>query len=196
MKELFDNKQEQILFCNSGKAYVHYNEKEVRVIESVQVGEDSYEDREVTKWEYDVIKIPYVARTEESVLATLKEEVIRQIEEYDDSKAVNNCYVVYGDQTMPYWADKFERDSLKGTIADFIALGREYYRLDLRDVNVSITVECVKLQAMMRVLETYAADCYNKTTDHIFAVRGLSNIEDVLNYDYASDYPNMPTFEF
>jgi hypothetical protein len=41
----------------------------------------------------------------------------------------------------------------------------------------------------------YAIDCYNKTTDHIYAVKNLTTIEDIENYNYREDYPEKLKFE-
>jgi hypothetical protein len=47
---------------------------------------------------------------------------------------------------------------------------------------------------MLIQLECYAADCYNKTTDHQFAIKQLTSIEDVQNYDFTVGYPEKLTF--
>lgn len=137
-----------------------------------------------------------VEPTEEELLAREKERKIEEIKSYDESESVNNCVIKYGDKSFNYWADKSERDALKGAIRDCIAMGRTLYRLDLREIGLSIWVECEKLLAMMVALEVYAIDCFNKTTDHIFAVQACETIDDVRAYHYREGYPRVLTFEF
>lgn len=137
-----------------------------------------------------------VEPTAEQLLAQAKDKKIAEIKDYDESESVNNCVISYGGQSLNYWADKSERDSLKGAIRDCITMGRSQYRLDLREIGLAIWVDCEKLLAMMSALEVYAIDCFNKTTDHIFAVQACKTIEEVEVYDNTLGYPEVPTFEF
>ena len=107
---------------------------------------------------------------------------------------MNDCIIVYQGQELHYWADKTERNSLKSVIQDCIAMDRETYRLDLREVGVSVDINCEKLLSMLSTLEVYAIDCYNKTTDHIYAVNNLTTVEEIEAYDYRVGYPEKLTF--
>lgn len=137
-----------------------------------------------------------VVPTDDELLARAKKRKIEVIKDYDSSESVNNCIISYDGQSLNYWADKSERDSLKGAIRDCITMGRAQYRLDLREIGLAIWVNCEKLLAMMSSLEVYAIDCFNKTTDHIFAVQACETIEEVDAYDNTLGYPEVPTFEF
>lgn len=95
---------------------------------------------------------------------------------------------------MHYWADKTERDALKGAIRDCMSVGRETYHLDLREKGISISLPCDVLQ-MLAALEIYAIDCYNKTTDHEYEIKSLNTIEEVESYNYRVGYPEKLTFE-
>jgi hypothetical protein len=48
---------------------------------------------------------------------------------------------------------------------------------------------------MLSALEVYAVDCYNVTTDHIYAIQSLTTIEEIEAYDYTVGYPEKLTFE-
>ena len=49
---------------------------------------------------------------------------------------------------------------------------------------------------LLAVLEVYAIDCYNKTTDHEFAIKACKTVEEVENYEFRSNgYPEVPKFE-
>lgn len=134
------------------------------------------------------------APTPEQLLNRAKREMVRHIEDYDDSEEVNDCIIIKDGVEMNYWADKEERDSLKGAVRDCISVGRETYRLDLRDLGISLHIPCEALLQMLSALEVYAIDSYNKTTDHIYAVNALTTIEEVEAYDYHIGYPEKLTF--
>lgn len=136
-----------------------------------------------------------IEETEEEKLENAKERAIRRINDYDSSIAVNGCHIVCDLGHFEYWADKHERDSLKNAVRDCITMGREVYRLDLREFNISLSIPCDKLIEMLSALEVYAIDCYNKTTDHIYAVRALGTVEEVENYDHHTGYPKKLRFE-
>lgn len=131
---------------------------------------------------------------EQSKLELLKKYKIIEIERYDKSKDVDACYITHNGNSLNYWADKSERDELKGAVRDCINVGRELYRLDLRDIGVSLTIPCELLLSMLCSLEIYAIDSYNKTTDHIFAIRAMTSIDEVKAYDFTIGYPEKLEF--
>lgn len=141
--------------------------------------------------------VEYIAPepTKTELLERARQQKMMELKAYDESKAVNNCVIVYQGQELDYWADKYERDGLKGALRDCIALGRETYRLDLRDKGVSFNIPCDTLLQMMAVLEVYAVDCFNRTTDHEFMIKSLTTIEEVKEYDFCIGYPTQPIFE-
>lgn len=48
---------------------------------------------------------------------------------------------------------------------------------------------------MLAVLEVYAIDCYNRTTDHEFTIKALSTIDEIDAYTFKDGYPEQPKFE-
>jgi hypothetical protein len=50
---------------------------------------------------------------------------------------------------MPYWANKTERSILKTAIEDCLKVGRTTYRLDIRDLGISIPINCELLLTML-----------------------------------------------
>lgn len=133
--------------------------------------------------------------TPEEQLQLAKDSKVAEIEGYDNSTDVNECYIVYQGQTIPYWGIKTERASLQKAVEDYIAQDRAVYRLDLRDYGVSIPIPCLTMLDMMQKLEVYASQCYNTTSDHIFAVNKMTTVADVENYDYTIGYPSKLTFQ-
>lgn len=135
------------------------------------------------------------APTEEELLVEAKRRKLSELNEYDNSSEVNDCIIVYQGHTLHYWASKNERNDLKNAVRDCISMGRYEYRLDLRDKGISITLPCELLLQMMAALEIYAIDCYNKTTDHEYAIRALTTLEEVESYNFKVDYPEKLRFE-
>lgn len=133
--------------------------------------------------------------SDETQLKKAKREKIRELMAYDESSEVNDCIIVYQGVELHYWANKTERDALKGALRDCVAMGRETYRLDLREKGVSIALSCELLLQMMAALEVYAIDCYNKTTDHEFAINACETKEAVMEYDFKVGYPDKLRFE-
>lgn len=132
----------------------------------------------------------------EVLLERAKKRKLLDLYAYDESSEVNDCIIVYQGQELHYWANKTERDALKGALRDCIAMGREFYRLDLRDKGVSLTIRCELLLQMMAVLEVYAIDSFNKTTDHEFAIKACTTKEEVDAYEFRGvGYPSIPRFE-
>ena len=137
----------------------------------------------------------YITPIYEPTIEDYRRDKIREIERYDSSDEVNKCYIKTAGKELSYWANKSERSSLKSAVNDCITMNRNTYRLDLRDIGLSVDIDCNKLLEMLSALEVYAIDCYNKTTDHIFNVNNLTTIEEIENYDYRLGYPEKLIFE-
>jgi hypothetical protein len=144
---------------------------------------------------WEVYVAPSNEPTAEELLEQAKEEKLRELHEYDESAEVNDCIIVYQGQELHYWADKHERGSLGSAVSDCIALGRASYRLDLRELGVSLSIPCEMLLQMLAVLEVYAIDCYNKTTDHEFAIKAMTSVSEIDAYEFRVGYPPIPRFE-
>ena len=144
---------------------------------------------------WSVYKKPVVILTESELMQQAKDKILQQINEYDESPEVNICRIRYINDMFDYWASKSERSALKSAVQDCINMGRDKYRLDLRELGLSMEVSCKDLIDMLSALEVYAIDCYNKTTDHIYAVNSLTTIEEVERYEYYKDYPKKLIFD-
>lgn len=144
---------------------------------------------------WEIYKKPETILTESDLLQQAKDVKLQQIKDYDESSEVNICKIRYIDSMYSYWANKAERSILKSAIQDCINMGRDKYRLDIRELELSMEVYCKDMLEMLSVLEVYAIDCYNKTTDHIYTVKSLNNLEDVKNYNYKDGYPQPLIFD-
>ena len=128
-------------------------------------------------------------------LRRAKNMKLRELERYDSSSDVNDCIIVYQGEEIHYWASKDERNDLKNAVRDCVSIGRAEYRIDLRDKGISILLNCELLLKMMAALEVYAIDCYNRTTDHNYAINALDTLEEVEAYDFKVGYPIKLRFE-
>lgn len=138
---------------------------------------------------------PVYEPTKEELLENAKNRKLDELKMYDESSEVNDCIIVYQGEELHYWADKSERNALKDAIRDCISMGRNDYRLDIRDKKVSITTSCTSLLQVFTSLEVYAIDCYNRTTDHEYAIKALNTINEVEEYDSHVGYPERLRFE-
>lgn len=130
----------------------------------------------------------------ETPLDKSKRMKLAELRRYDRSSEVNDCIIVNDGEELHYWAGKTDRDALKGALKDCLSLERTEYRLDLRNLGISLWVSCEELLRMLSVLEVYALDCYNKTTDHEFAINACTTVEEVESYDFKTGYPAVPRF--
>ena len=134
--------------------------------------------------------------TEEELLEQARERKLSELHAFDESKEVNNCIIVYKGQEIDYWAKPSERTDLKNAIRDCIAIGREKYRLDLRDKGISVVIPCESLLMMLAQLEVYAIDCFNRTTDHEFFIKSLTTRDEIEAYEFRGNgYPQQLRLE-
>ena len=122
-------------------------------------------------------------------LARAKGEVIRQIAAYDTSSAVNG-FVLNG---ADVWLDKAMRVGLMNSTTIAKGMGQKETTLWLGDTK--IVVDCDKAIQLLSALEMYALECFNVTAAHKKAVGELTDIGEVLTYDYTKGYPAKLTME-
>lgn len=122
-------------------------------------------------------------------LARAKREVLKQIEAYDTSSAVNG-FVLNGAEV---WLDKATRVGLMNSTTIAKAIGQATTTLWLGDVKLE--VGCDMAIQLLSALEMYALECFNVTAAHKKAVAELTDIAEVLSYDYTKGYPAKLTME-
>lgn len=116
-------------------------------------------------------------------LARAKREVLKQIEVYDTSSAVNG-FVLNG---AVVWLDKATRVGLMNSTTIAKAMGQATTTLWLG--NTKLEVGCDMAIQLLSALEMYALECFNVTAAHKKTVAELTSVEKVLTYDYTKDYP-------
>lgn len=123
------------------------------------------------------------AATAHRGLARAKREVLNQIEAYDTSSAVNG-FVLNG---AVVWLDKATRVGLMNSTTIAKAMGQATTTLWLGDTKLE--VGCDMAIQLLSALEMYALECFNVTAAHKKAVAELTDIGEVLSYDYTKGYP-------
>ena len=116
-------------------------------------------------------------------LARAKREILKHIEAYDTSSAVNG-FVLNGAEV---WLDKSTRVGLMNSTTIAKAMGQATTTLWLGDTKFE--VGCDMAIQLLSALEMYALECFNVTAAHKKAVAELTDIGDVLSYDYTKGYP-------
>lgn len=156
------------------RAIVHeFEDERVDCIEAIVYHEPTQED-------YDALNASY--------LEDLKRSVLKAIEEYDKSEAVNG-FVIGG---VTAWLDKDTRVGLVNLLDSQKAEGHTETTLWLNGAPIVLGVDAAL--SMLRRLEVYAGQCYNQTEAHKAAITELTTASDVDAYDYTAGYPQHPVF--
>lgn len=116
-------------------------------------------------------------------LARAKREVLKKIEDYDTSPAVNG-FCLNGERV---WLDFELRDRVYQGNERLQRIGRTDTTLWLGKQCYNLSIE--QAQNIISHIEAYAKDCYNVTAAHKKAVSELTSIEEVEKYDITADYP-------
>ena len=116
-------------------------------------------------------------------LQTAKQLKIAEIDAYDKSSAVNG-FVLNG---AVVWLDKATRVGLMNSTTIAKAMGQATTTLWLGDTKLE--VGCDMAIQLLSALEMYALECFNVTAAHKKAVAELTDIGEVLSYDYTKGYP-------
>lgn len=117
-------------------------------------------------------------------LEYMRKAMLTYIEKYDISSFVNS-FELNGIQA---WFDKATRVGLMNSVGIAQKSGSQKIELWLK--NYKLELECNQAIELLSKIEMYAMNCFNVTALHKKQVSEFSNIEDFLNYDYKSGYPN------
>lgn len=109
----------------------------------------------------------------------------KKIELYDKSSNVNSFFY----NGKEYWLDKNNRTCLWNLSNS--NLGDIEFILG----NDVLNINSLKLKSFLLKLEGYAHKCYVNTFKHLKAVEDLNRLEDIINYDYTSGYPDKIVLE-
>lgn len=131
--------------------------------------------------------------TPEQVLETVKSAKLAELENYDQSDAVNGFDVTIGEQTMSLWIDRETRADYKSSIEAAELLGRTEVRPVFNGVEVTLSVQMAKM-ALAQV-QIYANQCFGVTERHKAAILLLQSVQEVEGYDFTVGYPERLRFD-
>lgn len=178
---VFYEKHKPIEYGVLGDTYVFANEEEFQEeYTEMETGEVKYR----TAYRYNIVKVPVKYRTDEEVIANLKEQKVAEITEYDTSSSVN----VFSLNGVDVWLDRDTRVSLMNSIGIEKSSGKTTTTMWLG--SMKIEVGCDKAIELLSGIEMYALECYNKTAEHKNNVNAFTSIDDIVSYDYTQGYPD------
>lgn len=187
-RQLFDAPQQKVLICGSGRILVALNEEVVKTVESTpsgmnDKGEMRYSEQEKTQYAYNTYWLNNPAKSVD-VLSIAKLSVLKELTAYDVSAEINSFNV----NGITAWYDKVTRVGLMNSIIIVKSLGYKTTTLWFGDLKFDL--DCDKAIDLLSEIEMYAMECYNRTAAHRQAIEELTDIADVLQYDFKEGYPN------
>lgn len=178
---VFYEKHKPIEYGVLGDTYVFANEEEFQEeYTEMETGEVKYR----TAYRYNIVKVPVKYRTDEEVIANLKEQKVAEITLYDTSSNVN----VFSLNGVDVWLDRDTRVSLMNSIGIEKSSGKTTTTMWLG--SMKIEVGCDKAIELLSGIEMYALECYDKTAEHKNNVNAFTSIDDIVSYDYTQGYPD------
>lgn len=121
--------------------------------------------------------------TAEELLNNAKAEKITQIETYDSSENVEQ-FIING---TPMWLGHELRQQIRTSADAYSAMGYD----DMTKVfnGINFTFPIAVWTQMLNALEIYAAEALNTTERHKATISTMTNVQDVIDYDYTQGYP-------
>ncbi len=186
-RQLFDAPQEKMTVCESGRILVVTGEEIVKSVESIPTsmnknGELIYSEQEKTQYAYNTYWLENPTKSADA-LSVAKQEVLKELAAYDVSTEVNSFSI----NGRTVWYDKATRVGLMNSITIVKSLGYKTTALWFGDTKYEL--DCDKAIDLLSKIEMYALDCYNRTAAHRQAIEELTDIADVLQYDFKVYYP-------
>lgn len=186
----FGERQPMVSFPSERRALVLLNERQVKIYEHVLNDEFEEEQKERTVYEYDGMFLDVAAPSAASVLSALKQKQLDELKVYDSSDKVNRI-IFRGEQI---WLDKATRNGLLMRLSAEQQAGIKTTTLWYGN-SKSYTLDVEDAVTMLYAIERYASQCYDNTQRHHKAITGLATIEEVVDYDYTTGYPEILVFE-
>lgn len=134
-----------------------------------------------------VNELQYVGNTkftEDQILNFAKDNLIKTIDDYDNSDSVNEFKL----NGMSLWLDWQDRPRLLNRFVSEKAIGLTSTTLWLgtNPINIPKIDDAIK---MMYSIECYASACFDNTAKHKYNVSLLKSVDEVVMYDYKTNYP-------
>lgn len=115
----------------------------------------------------------------------IKELLLSLQAEYDNSAEVNSFYL--NDKRV--WLDKATRVGLFNILNLEKSNGIDVTTLWFNTMSIKINVD--KALTLLTAVEIYAKKCFDNTQKHYIEIKQLESIEDCLQYDITTGYPDI-----
>lgn len=125
----------------------------------------------------------------EPSLREVKDALIGFIEEYDNSEEVNGFYI----NDSLEWISKDTRVGLVNSIGLEKSLSRETTEV-WTNSGSHLEIPCDTALEILKDIELYAIDCYRVTQKHKSLVENSKTLQDLIDLDITSDYPEKLKF--
>lgn len=164
--------------------YIKLNEKEYifNDVSTIDALLTNYSSRAFDLSEWNILIKKLYGKT---FPKNLKKVLTYKINQYDKSPEVNSF--TYNNNS--YWFDKDTRVGLM----NLANCSGESMEIVLGDNIIEISTE--KFKKFLQQLEVYAAKCFVNTQKHLNEHKKLNTIEELVDYDYTSGYPEKITLE-
>ena len=139
---------------------------------------DNYTDYIYTPEEYEEFYHPTKPSIDE-----VRYNKLAEISNYDISDKVNLFYI----NDIPMWLDRTSRTSLMARFNAEKAKGLEITNIWYEGMNIVLPIE--HAVSMLLDLEIYASQCFDNTQKHLYNVKQLKSVDEVIAYDFTVGYP-------
>lgn len=126
--------------------------------------------------------------SDEEKLKIAKIQKLTQIDTYDASPSVEE-FTING---IPMWLGHELRQQIRTSADAYTAMG--YENMTKVFNGQEFTFPITTWLQMLNALEIYAAEALNTTERHKNAVNAMTSIQDVIDYDYTTGYPEKLEF--
>lgn len=115
----------------------------------------------------------------------IKELLLSLQAEYDNSAEVNSFYL--NDKRV--WLDKATRVGLFNIFNLEKSNGIDVTTIWFNTMSIKINID--KALTLLTAVEIYAKKCFDNTQKHYIEIKQLESIEDCLQYDITTGYPDI-----
>lgn len=122
------------------------------------------------------------------IIEVERKKMIEKIQYHDSSELVNIFFI----NGYPIWLDKATRVGLKLRFEAELQNNQTNTILWYNGVSFQLNIEQALI--MLHEIELYASKCYDNTQKHIAQVKKLTNVDEIINYDFSSGYPEHLSF--
>lgn len=134
------------------------------------------------------VKVDFGIEQEMVPLDIEKKKLLRKVDEFDSSDEVNSFFL----NGIKVWLNKDTRVGLMNSLTIEKNAGKEESTLWFN--NICITINCDAAIQMLSALELYALSCYNVTAEHKVSIQSLTTLEEAIDYDFTTGYPEKLSF--